>query len=511
MSKAPWRLSPFDWGDFIKEGALFVNLLGGAVAGVLGALGTLPPWMIRSDRLLVLALFFAFTRVWKTVREEFESDGLWSLIVEGMSPRGSGIRQVKDAVFEIPYLFSITFLPISAVSLQTFAACLILFYVADNFYNLALLKGIAGEAAPSPGRRASRATGRMVRRLTRGRFESAFAILADTVETVLPIGRPHQNTIDREVLTRFFGRRVLLNRLAILLLAADLALALLGPRDVAETAGCLVVAALLVMELLVEPARVLGVQYEPEEDSEGRLLLWTAPAGTRLDEASKATLKRIHEDAFPPRERQFKAEFLLDNTGRHGYWLLLLTERAGDSEAQDLAGYLFLQARPELEIVIFWYLAVDKERRGQGLGKDMVELAISLVRDRWPSVRAVFLEADDKVEDFYRRLDFWLVGNVQYAIPADGAPQDSLVYNPMYFPLRDTGEPADRAFVRKAVTAMAADSFEDRRDDRLGRLKASLADMTLEPPPPPATVPTPHGPLAAIRRRVSAALPPLKR
>ena len=300
MSKAPWRLSPFDWGDFIKEGALFVNLLGGAVAGVLGALGTLPPWMIRSDRLLVLSLFFAFCRVWKTVREEFESDGLWSLIVEGMSPRGSGLRQVKDAVFEIPYLFSITFLPISAVSLQTFAACLILFYVADNFYNLALLKGIAGEEAPGPRRQARRAVGRMVRRFMRGRFEAAMAIVGDAVETMLPIGHPHQNTIDREVLTSFFGRRVMFNRFAILLLAADLAMALFGPRDVAEPTGCAVVAVLLVMELLVEPARVLGVQYEPE-GSEG--------PGSALDGAGRYQAgQRVESDVEADPRRRLPAQ-----------------------------------------------------------------------------------------------------------------------------------------------------------------------------------------------------------
>ena len=111
--------------------------------------------------------------------------------------------------------------------------------------------------------------------------------------------------------------------------------------------------------------------------------------------------------------------------------------------------------------------------------------------------------------DFYRRLDFWLVGNVEYAIPAEGAPQNSLVYNPMFFPLHGAGEEVDRKLVTRAVTAMAADSFRNSRDDRLGRLKASLADMTLEPPP--AAESTPTGPIAAIRHRIAAALPPLRR
>ena len=484
----------FDWAGFIRDGALFVNLVGGSVAVGLGALGTLPPWMIHSDRLLFLALALAFTRVWKTVREERESGELWSTIGEETTSSGAGMDQMKDAVFEIPYLFAIVFMPLSAVSLQTFALCLLLFYVTDNFYNLAILRGLAwdggrSEAGPETGpgfwHRARRAVGRTLRLVTRGWFEPAISIAGDLVETLLPIGREHQNTIDREVMTRFFDRRVLMNRIAILLLALVVALALVQPRDLAEEAGCAAIILLLLLELVVEPSRLLDVQYKPEsaEDADGQPLLWTAPAGANLDRRSCETLERIHNDAFPLSERQFTMEMMLAKTGRHGYRLMILTEQA-DSEGHDVSGYLFLQARPELGVAYFWYLAIDKERRGQGHGRLLLKLAADLVADRWPSIHVIFLEADDDVVDFYGHLGFWHVGGVDYAIPNNEDPKESLNYNPMFYPLRGSRDRVDTKLVKTAVRAMAADSFRDRRDPRLKALSKSLA--LIRPVVPPA-------------------------
>jgi ribosomal protein S18 acetylase RimI-like enzyme len=494
-NQGPLRLRLFDWSGFIKDGALFVNLVGGSVAVGLGALGTLPPWMIQSNLLLFLSLAFAFTRVWKTVREERESGDLWAMIGEEVSSSGSGMGQMKDAVFEIPYLFSIVFMPLSAVSLQTFVLCLLVFYVTDNFYNLAILRGLSGEEndRPTPGldaipglrRRARGAAGRTLRRATRGWFEPAIAILGDAMQTFLPIGRTHRNTIDREILTRFFGRRVVFNRIAILVLAIVAVLVLIGRRDVAEEAGVTAVLALLVMELALEPSRLLDAQYEPDEpeESDGDLLLWTTPAGTKLDAESRGALDRIHGNAFALRERQFTMSFMLAETGRHGYRLLLLTERAPGAKSQEVAGYLFLQARPELEVAYFWYLAVDERRRGKGNGRELVKLAVELVDDRWPSVQAVFLEADADVKDFYRHLGFWQASGVNYKIPANRAPDESLTYSPMFYPLRGSRDRVDIAFVKKAVRAMAADSFTNRRDERLKDLVKSLADLKPTAPP----------------------------
>jgi ribosomal protein S18 acetylase RimI-like enzyme len=524
------RLATFNWTGFVEKGALSANLVGGAVAVGVATLGKPPLWMIHSDRLLFLSLALAFTRVWKTVREEGETASLWELVGQAVSSRGSGMHEVRDAVFEIPYLFSILFLPAAAISLQTFALCLVLFYVSDNFYNLAILRGIARsesarprtEPEPIPGRwrrvrraagrvrraagrvrrRTRRGASRMLRLATRGRLESVIAIVGDALETVLPIGHPHANTIDREVLTYFFRRRVLFNRIAILLLGLVLGVVWFGNTASAEAAGSVVVFALLIMELVVEPPRVLGVQFEsPEPDS--HLLLWPVPAGTNLDAESYATLKRIHEDSFLAPEQQFSVDLMLHKTGRRGYRLLLLTK---GSDAKELVGYLFLRARPELEIVFFWYLAVDKKRQRQGLGSEMVKLALDLVRDRWPSVQAVFLEANDEVVEFYRRLGFWRALHVDYSIPAEDDPKKPLYYNPMFFRLRGLGDPLDTALVKKAVRAMAADSFDDRHDPRLTALVTSLAN--LEPlGPPEGARPRPHWPcpLRLLGRIVHAA------
>ena len=471
-----------------------MNLVGGAVATaiVLTSPASLPNWMIHSELLLFLSLSLAFARVWKTAREEFETGGLWVRLGDETSPRGSGMGRVVDLVFEIPYIFSMVFLPASVVSLQTFVVCLALFYVSDNYFNLAIVRRMAAdrsgepEAGPrpiaAPRRHARRAAGRTLRRLTFGRIEPALALLGVGLETALPIRRPHANSIDVEVITHFFGRRVLLDRIAIWLLAVISILVVLGPDERAKNAGIVVVAILLAMEVIAEPFRSLGVQYESDK-SDTKLMLWTAPAGTKLDDGSFATLEGIHTEAFPPAEQQLTADFMLANTGRHGYWLLVLTERAERSNAHELAGYLFLQARPELEVAFFWYLAVDEQRRGHELGHEMLEMALDVVGNRWPSIKAVFLEADAKLVEYYRRIGFWWVKDVDYEIPDNRDSKGSLRYNPMFYRLPGSEDEIDPAFVKKAVRAMAADSFQSApRDPRLKDLDASLAGMTLVAP-----------------------------
>ena len=497
--KGPLRLSAFGWDGFVKNGGLFVNLVGGALAGgiVLTTPDSLPKWMISSVTLLFLSMALAFTRVWKTAREERETSGLWDQLDE-VSPRGSGMEQVKDAVFEIPYLFSMVFLPASVVSLQTFAGCLVLFYVADNYYNLALVRGIADDrgvrpgAAENPiaafGRRSRRAAGRVLRRVTGGRIEPALALIGAALETVLSIPSPHPSSIDRAVLTHYFRRRAQLDRIAIWLLAVSLGLALFGSRQWAQVGGIAIVSTLLAMELLAEPFRALGLHYKAEEPDEsdhsagdrapGELLLWTAPAGAALDDKSVAALHRIHEEAFPPGERQYDVRFMLDNAGRHGFLLLLLTEPVGPTNVHQVAGYVFLQARPELEIAYLWYLAIDRQRRGHGLGRTMVSLALEATRDRWPSVRAVFLETGVPPRRFYRGMGFWWVRDLDYKIPVQGDPTSSLSYDPMFYPLRGSADEIDDRFARKAVLEMARDNFRARHhEQRWEDLRASISRM----------------------------------
>jgi ribosomal protein S18 acetylase RimI-like enzyme len=505
-TRGPLRLSEFSWDGFVRNGGLFVNLVGGALAGgiVLTTPDSLPRWMISSVDLLFLSMALAFTRVWKTAREERETSGLWDQL-GATSPRGSGMDQVKDAVFEIPYLFSMVFLPASVVSLQTFAGCLLLFYMADNYYNIALIRGVAAgresrrEVAASvdiTARRLRRAAGRRIHRFTGGRMGPVLSLLGSGLGTAFSIPDPHAQSIDRAVLVRYFRRRAQLDRLAIWLLAGCLALASVGSRDWAGAAGTLVVLALLVMELVVEPFRTLGLHYQADEagdpslpgddEASAGLLLWTAPPGGELDDESVTALRRIHEEAFPPAERQYDVPFMLHATGRHGFRLLLLTQPVGPVGAHVVVGYVFLQARPDLETAYLWYLAIDSERRKRGFGRTMVKLALESVLDGWPSIRAVFLESGPGPRRFYRDLGFWWVRGLDYVIPAEGDPARSLGYDPMYLPLHGSDDDLDDRFVSEAVLEMARDNFRARRDDpRWKNLRESASRMRRVSPASP--------------------------
>src|SRR5207249_5067476 len=140
------------------------------------------------------------------------------------------------------------------------------------------------------------------------------------------------------------------------------------------------------------------------------------------------------------------------------------------TEDTSIAGYLFLEARLRRGIVFFWYLAIDKARRSQGLGTFMVTSALEVVRERWPTCRAVFLEtarppsADDATSEenrrvrFYSRLGFFRVTGLSYEIPAADESSQSLSYDPMFYLLDGSRERIDIAFVKKSALEMARDN-----------------------------------------------------
>jgi GNAT superfamily N-acetyltransferase len=498
---APLRLSAFNWSGFVAD-QFSASLLTGSVAAGVGLFlvdpGRLPNWLVYSPWLIFPMLIFAFIRVWKTIREEHETSALWDGLAAGVSPSGSGMADVKDAVFEIPYLFSILVLPFSAVFFQGFALCLLLFYVCDNYYNLALVRAIGTEhcvrlpwllqKVTTLGHRLRHGAGDLLHGLTFGRVaasaEPVFALLGAALATGCSVVDPAPNSIDRVVLMRYFGRRARLDTFAIwLLLGAFAAVTVLiasGRRDFALGASLVAVAALLVMELVVEPFRALGVQSQAAQegtaDTGGELLLWTVPRGANLDDSVSA-LREIHERAFLPPERQYDVDDMLTRTGRRGFSLLVLTEREERTMAHVVAGYLFLEARPRRDVAFLWYVAISEHRRGHGLGHTLVSLALDEVHDRWPSVRAVFLEtsrpASGEREDapseemrrvrFYRDIGFWWVRGLEYEIPAEGDPQKSLRYDPMFHALREAPQDIGHRFVREAVLEMARDNFSTRR------------------------------------------------
>jgi ribosomal protein S18 acetylase RimI-like enzyme len=521
--QAPLRLKTFDWSGFVAQ-HFDLTFVGGTVATVVGvALINPADWpkglvfavpITATSAALALSLFaLAFTRVWKTVREEHETSALWEQLVDEVSPRGTAMENVKDVVFEVPYLFSILVLPFSLVTFQSFALCLVLFYACDNYYNLALVRKIGTDhCARLPGFLASFvALGHRVRGAFGGRItgltEPVLALLGAATATACSVVDPAPNSIDRVVLMRYFGRRARLDTIAIWLLLGALVavtmLASLDRRDLALMVGLVVAVALLVTELVVEPFRALGVQYQPTS-AEGagtsrEVLLWSVPSGAALD--SRLALETMHEDAFRTRERHYSVDDMLTKTGRRGFLLLLLTEREEPTEAHALAGYVFLQACPERGVAFFWYLAVAAQRRRQGLGTTMMRLALEVVRDRWPSVVGVFLETDHPASGeakdsrsvkmrrvrFYQGLGFTWVRGIEYQIPAHDEPDSSLRYDPMFVATRGLPEDIDDRFAKAAVLEMARDSFDAKRswpfarrepdDPRWATLLASMDGM----------------------------------
>jgi ribosomal protein S18 acetylase RimI-like enzyme len=403
-------------------------------------------------------------------------------------------------------VLSIALLPASAVSLQTFVIFLALFYVTDNYYNLALVRGIGGEQSVQlfAGLRWLRTVPAALSHRLPASVSAGFALLGAALETGCSTVVDRPTSIDRVVLVRFIGRRARLDTIAILLLAI-VALSLRGPSDVAIATGTAVVAALLVLELFVEPFRGFGVQYEnKKEDTDGEdvkegsqpkdakieTLLWAVPHRAKLDKHSLATLRSIHEESFAPAERQYTIE-RMTAAAESNESLMLLTE------GTEVVGYLFLEVRRVHEVAYFWYLAIDEAKRAHGHGTSMVRHAIDVVRERWPACRAIFLETahpsdlDDPASErmrrvvFYQRLGFWWVHGVDYRIPAADAPKDlsrSPRYDPMYFPLKGDGEDLDDAFVRTATIEMARDNFPRRTTDP--RWEALNASTIWLPAPP---------------------------
>ncbi len=533
LEPAPLRLAAFDWTGFVAD-HFSLSLVGGTFATGIGLVlidpATWPNWLVFAAPVTTLSLamafaslLFVFTRVWKTIREEHETSALWGQLVEEVSPRGTGMENVKDAVFEIPYLFSILVLPFSVVCFQALVACLVLFYACDNYYNLALVRKIGtDDCARLPrwllrlttgGHGVRRAAGELLRAVSGGHWtvsaEPAFALLGAAVATACSVVDPAPSSIDRVVLTRFFGRRARLDTLAIwLLLAALLTVSVLastGSREWALGVGLLAVLALLALESLGRAVSSARCPVPADDERPHR----HARRASALDRAVRSEPRRpVACDAHQaPREglpsRGAPVRGLLHVRAGGARWI----PAPGAHRARGRRGSLPSRATSSsrrdqsLEIAFLWYLAIDEERRGRGLGVWMVPLALEVVHDRWPSLRAAFLETghppagetgDDASDEmrrvqFYRRIGFSWVRGLDYQIPAEGDHNRSLRYDPMFVALGGSASDLDDAFVKAAIIEMARDNFvaeTSRRgnrqlpdDPRWKRLEASIDGM----------------------------------
>jgi hypothetical protein len=144
MGEGP-RLKPFNWTGLAEDG-FFRNMITAYAGAGLGLIlfdsrgMDAPGWLIVNVPISILCAVVAFTRVWKTIREENETGPQW----DGITLTGSD--RAVDRFFEIPYLFALNVLPFSVILPQFFMGMLFLFYITDNFYNALLARGAAGLA-----------------------------------------------------------------------------------------------------------------------------------------------------------------------------------------------------------------------------------------------------------------------------------------------------------------------------------------------------------------------------
>lgn len=247
-------LREFDWSGLAK-GSLFTGQLAGIVGTIVGlsALSgqNLPPWLLVDPWLSAACVVLAFARVWKTSREEQETMHMWE-----RASHADNDQAVLDRVVEIPYVFLVLALPLTATLPQVFMLTLLLFYVFDNYYNAALARIAAGiaEAESSAHRSYPR---QLVTALRRSLW--------------LRSGELGERANDQG--PAYFRTRSRYNSTFIAILGLGLAiitgLKVGGPQDLAWGIALLVLVTVLLSEWLVEPLRNREIRFEPDPAKAG--------------------------------------------------------------------------------------------------------------------------------------------------------------------------------------------------------------------------------------------------
>jgi hypothetical protein len=209
-----------------------------------------------------LCLFLAYLRIWKTVREEHETAGLW----DDIAGSDDMTEDVIDRVFEFPYLFAITILPFATALPQAFMVTLLLFYFSDNFYNSAMTLGVEryGRKANATGSVPSipswpRYLWALARAAVRSVWmTSAFRRASDRDASAGARQRLLDYLHARFRYNVFFMLVLLVALVVVTALKAGLAMAV-DPAIVAAAAFLLIT----LLELVAEPRRNFGM-FEPE-------------------------------------------------------------------------------------------------------------------------------------------------------------------------------------------------------------------------------------------------------
>jgi GNAT superfamily N-acetyltransferase len=199
-------------------------------------------------------------------------------------------------------------------------------------------------------------------------------------------------------------------------------------------------------------------------------------------------LRAIHDEAFPQDERQYSMGYMLERSGQADSLLRII------ELDQRPVGYAYLELAPQGAAAFLWYVAVDSEVRGRGIGRAAIEDTLAMLRREHPNLRYALFEVgrppgpkdpslatqDRRRLEFYRRLGAYWVRGVDYVIPAADDPSRSVAYEPMFFALAGA---LDEPEIRRAIVLMAADNYEDRPDDpRWIRLQRSIEHATITAP-----------------------------
>ncbi len=441
----------------------------------------MPRWAWRlwepaglDDHRIGSSLADARCRVWKTIARSTSRGE------RGEGRRGAGVIRQRRGLRD-PYLFAIVFLPFRRKPPDFVVPAL---STADNSKGGGGLAGRTARGRPGGVRRPPRA------RSKDGPTDNP-ALHARPYRTgplhpgqhpesapADPMGaREHHRPGSPDELLRSPGRA---NRIAIVALAAVFALALIGPSDRAEAAGCVALALLLLMELVAEPSRLVAVQFEPDgaDVSAEQPLLWTAPAGVKLD----ADAARPDGD---PRSG-FRTPRAATHDGRHagpdGPKRISPPDPDGEGggfDAHQVVGYLFRKRGRNWRSPTSGTSPSRRRTaatvRAAGWSTWPANSSRTAGRRFRPSSWRPATRSPSLPRARVRR-----VAGVDYTIPNNENYDDCLRYNPMFFPLPACGR-ARHAAAAQAIQAMRP-NYGGRRDPRLKALKKSFAEMRLIPP-----------------------------
>lgn len=137
----------------------------------------------------------------------------------------------------------------------------------------------------------------------------------------------------------------------------------------------------------------------------------------------------LYQESFPVNEQMLVSAFNRILRGK------MAGEASGDhlaavlDEENRFAAMAYFEQMPQSEAAALWYLAVDPDRRGQGLGAAVYAELRSLLQAGQPGIRALLYEVQDpnhcdspeETRDAHRRIAFYkrcgahLLGGIEYS------------------------------------------------------------------------------------------------